>query len=243
MKIYGYARISSEKQKMERQISNLTKFNPNIKIFSESVSGRSLMRPQWIILKSKLKSGDTVVFDSVSRMSRSAEDGIKLYFDLVNFGVNLIFLKERHIDSDSYKEALKRATGMDIDFNTSEGAEGELVSDIFKAVMKFMISKVEGDIYKAFEQSQKEVDDLRERTKEGIREAKLRGEMIGRPKGKPKKDTKKAIQSKKDIKNYSKTFNGHMSDKDLLRMLGLSRNTYFKYKKDLKEEMENTTEV
>lgn len=233
--IYGYARISTERQKMERQVSNLTKFNPDIKIFSESVSGRSMMRPQWNLLKVKLKEGDTIVFDSVSRMSRSAKEGIKVYFDLIHSGVNLVFLKERHIDSDSYKEALKKATGMEANFNSNEGAEGELVNDIFKAVMKFMISKVEGDILKAFEQSQKEVDDLRIRTKEGIREARAKGAQIGRPTGQEKKDTQKAVQAKKDILNYSKTFNGQMSDKDLLRMLGLARNSYFKYKKELKE--------
>ena len=53
----------------------------------------------------RLKAGDTVVFDSVSRMSRNAEDGWTLYESLYNKGINLVFLKEHHIDTDTYRAA------------------------------------------------------------------------------------------------------------------------------------------
>ena len=47
------------------------------------------------------------------------------------------------------------------------------------AVNKFMMNKVEQDIFKAFEQSEKEVADLRQRTREGIETARLNGKQIG----------------------------------------------------------------
>ena len=49
------------------------------------------------------EKGDTVVFDSVSRMSRNAEEGFSLYEDLYNKGIQLVFLKEHHIDTKTYK--------------------------------------------------------------------------------------------------------------------------------------------
>ena len=54
----------------------------------------------------------TDLYDSVSRMSRNAEDGYKLYQDLYNKGINLVFLKEHHIDTDTYKSALTNQLAM-----------------------------------------------------------------------------------------------------------------------------------
>ena len=51
------------------------------------------------ILKT-VKKGDTIVFDSVSRMARNADDGTTRYFELYERGINLIFIKERHIDTE-----------------------------------------------------------------------------------------------------------------------------------------------
>ena len=55
-----------------------------------------------------LKENDTIIFDSVSRMSRNAEEGIQLYMELFNKGVNLIFLKESYINTDTYKKQLEQ---------------------------------------------------------------------------------------------------------------------------------------
>ena len=71
-------------------------------------------------------------------MARNADDGTTRYFELYERGINLIFIKERHIDTESYKQALESA-GIQIE---SDGtAEGELVSDISKAITKFMKAK------------------------------------------------------------------------------------------------------
>ena len=43
------------------------------------------------------------MFDSVSRMSRDAEEGFQVYQDLYKKGIELIFLKEHHIDTMTYK--------------------------------------------------------------------------------------------------------------------------------------------
>ena len=79
MATYGYARISTAKQNIERQIRNITGAFPSATIFQEKYTGTKMDRPEWRKLYRKLQTGDTVVYDSVSRISRDAEDGFALY--------------------------------------------------------------------------------------------------------------------------------------------------------------------
>ena len=82
MSIYGYCRISTAKQSIDRQIRNIKAEYPTAHIVQEAYTGTSIFRPEWLKLYRVLKAGDTVVFDSVSRMSRNAEEGFALYEDL-----------------------------------------------------------------------------------------------------------------------------------------------------------------
>lgn len=62
---------------------------------------------------------DTIVFDSVSRMSRNAQEGFEIYKELYGRGVDLVFLKEPHINTETYKTALEnniKLTGINVDF-------------------------------------------------------------------------------------------------------------------------------
>ena len=89
----------------------------------------------------------------------------------------------------------------------------------------------------AFEQSQKEVDDLRQRTREGMETAKMNGKQIGQKAG-AKLHVKKADAAKKAIQRYSKDFGGSLPDKDVMKLAGISPNTFYKYKAELKTEKE-----
>lgn len=222
---YGYARISRKTQSLDRQITNIKNFNKEAIIYKEAFTGTKIDRPVFDKLLKKVKSGDTIIFDSVSRMSRNAEEGFKLYEELFNKGIELIFLKEPHINTTTYKKAL------------SNGVEltGTNIDPILKGVNEYLMGLAKEQIKLAFIQSEKEVKDLQERTKEGIREAKAKGKQIGAVKGK-KLITKKSIQKKEEIKKYSKDFNGSLADVDVMKLTGLARNTYYKYKKELKDE-------
>ena len=76
------------------------------------------------------------------------------------------------------------------------------------------------------------VTDLHQRTKEGLVTAKLNGKQIGREKGQGF-ETKKAQESKEIIARHSKDFGGHLTDPEVIKLTGLSRNTYYKYKREL----------
>ena len=222
--IYGYCRISRPQQSIERQIRNIKAEYPSAVIVQEAYTGTKMDRPEWNKLYKKVKAGDTIVFDSVSRMSRNAEDGFGLYEELYNNDVELVFLKEPHINTNTYKKALENnisMTGTNVDF-------------ILEGVNKYLLALAKEQIRLAFEQAEKEVQDLHQRTKEGIETARLNGKQIGQRIGN-KLNIKKKEPAKEKIIKYSKDFNGTLSDVECMQLVGISRNTFYKYKKELKE--------
>lgn len=225
MCIYGYARISRAKQSIERQIRNIKAAYPTAAIIEEVFTRTSLNRKEWQKLFNKVKAGDTIIFDSVSRMSGNAEEGFNAYQELYNRGVELVFLKEPHINTATYKKALENnieLTGTSVDY-------------ILEGVNKYLMALAKEQIVLAFEQSEKEVTDLHQRTKEGIETARLNGKQIGQPKG-AKLTTKKSVAAKEVILKHSKDFNGSLSDDDCIKLAGISRNSYYKYKAELKQQ-------
>ena len=226
-KIYSYNRISTSKQSIDRQIRNAKELYPNAIIVEEVFTGTKIYnRPKWNDLVKKVKAGDTIVFDSVSRMSRNAEEGFATYKELFDKGIELVFIKEPHINTETYKKAL--TGGIEL--------TGTLVDSILEGINKYLLALAEQQIKLAFEQSEKEVKDLQQRTKEGIETARLNGKQIGLEKG-TKLTTKKSIEAKDQIIKYSKDFKGTLKDTEVIKLVGISRNSYYKYKKELIEEL------
>lgn len=232
-KEYAYARISRKTQKIERQIENLTKAYPDAWIYQEAYTGtKTEGRKEFKRMLAAVKSGDTIIFDSVSRMSRNADDGIKLYMELYDKDVSLVFLKESYINTDVYKDSIQQTIA----------ATGNEIADIYiEATNKVIKLLAEQQIRKAFEQAEKEVQALHERTKEGIRKAKRKGKQVGRATG-ARVTTKKSAEAKKIMQEYSRDFDGTLNDIDTMtqiraRVGTLSRNSYYKYKRELFEQM------
>lgn len=118
-KIYGYVRVSTPKQNIERQIRNIKAAYPSALIIQDEYTGTKMSRPNWTKLYHRLNNGDTVIFDSVSRMSRDADDGFAIYEELYRRGISLVFLKEPHINTDTYRKALASGiplTGTNVDY-------------------------------------------------------------------------------------------------------------------------------
>ncbi|MGU9296476.1 recombinase family protein [Clostridium perfringens] len=223
--IYGYARVSTKQQSIERQIRNIKQENNEAMIFQEKYTGTKIDgREEFKKLLSVVKQGDTIIFDSVSRMSRNAEEGFELYKELFNKGVELIFIKESYINTSTYKSALE----------TNIKLTGTIVDSILEGVNKYLMQLAEEQIKIAFNQAEKEVEDLRQRTREGLVTAKIEGKKVGREKG-DKLTTKKSVESKKLIRKYSKEFEGSLTDKDCIKLIGISRNSYYKYKREMLE--------
>lgn len=220
---YGYARISTPKQNIERQVRNILAAHPKAHIIREIFTGTKFQgRKELDKLLRKIKAGDTIIFDSVSRMSRNAEEGFIMYQELFKRGINLIFLKEPHINTDTYKKALQGGiptTGTNVDF-------------ILEGINKYLLALAKEQIRLAFEQAEKEVSDLHQRTAEGIETARLAGKQIGQKPG-AKLTTKKSLIAKEIIQKHNKSFGGSLNDAETIRQAGISRKTFYKYKKEL----------
>jgi DNA invertase Pin-like site-specific DNA recombinase len=260
--IYGYCRVSTSKQSLKRQEDNIRALFPGAVIYSDVYTGKTNDRPQFQKLLKKVLKGDTIIFDEVSRMSRNAEEGFKVYQELFEKGCQLIFLKEPYLNTDVFSGQIQRAT-----VKTGK--------DYLDQGLKIILMGVaEEQIKIAFEQSQAETDLRAQRAKEGIAEAKKRNEelkilypdtymerpeysQVGR-KREDKLTIKKAEPIKALIRKYSRDFEGTLSDMELLGVLSaktvkipnkkrsgkveereisakLSRNTLYKYKKQMKE--------
>lgn len=232
--VFGYCRISTIKQKIERQISNIKAQYPDAVIYEEAYTGTKISRPifdKMIDRAEKLTAKGTqvtIVFDEVSRMSRNAQEGFELYQKLFDEHINLVFLKEPHINTEVFRDAMNtdtvQMTGTDVDL-------------ILEGVNKYMMRLAERQIELAFQTAQHEVDYLHQRTREGIEKARQAGKQIGRQQG-TSVTTKKGLATKETIRQHSKDFGGSLNDIDCMKLVGVARNTFYKYKSELRAEIE-----
>lgn len=225
VKTYGYCRISTPKQNIERQVRNILRNYPDAILYEDTYTGVKLARPQFQKLLKEVETGDVIVFDEVSRMSRDAEEGFELYKELYDKGVELVFLKEPHINTQTYRRALQSQVSM----------TGDKVDYILHGVNQYLMELAKDQIRIAFEQAQKEIDYLHQRTREGIETARKNGKQIGRTTG-SKVVTKRSVEGKQAILKYSKDFGGVLKDKEIIQMLRCSQKSYYIWKKQLREE-------
>lgn len=231
--VYGYCRISTKKQNIDRQIDNIKSFDATAIIYEEKQSGKDIEnRAVFRKLLDKVKSGDTIIFDEVSRMSRNADEGYNLYMELMNRNIDLVFLKERHIDTNEYK---RRTQNHIARVSSSNEKMDNLINGILDLVADFERENLKDNIRLAFQQAEHERLFLIKRVTEG----KSRSEKPqGRPEGSHNIKTDKADHIKKVIREQSKDFDGRFSDAKIMReyLNSVARNTYYKYKKELKAE-------
>lgn len=93
MKI-GYARVSTDSQNLERQIDLLNNYGID-ELFTEKMSGTITNRPELEKLKLRVREGDTVVVESLSRLGRSTKDLLNLIAYFNEYQIKLVSLKEQ----------------------------------------------------------------------------------------------------------------------------------------------------
>ena len=234
-KEYIYCRISRKTQNIERQVRNGLAAYPNGIVIKEAFTGTKLQgRKELDKLLKIVKENDTIIFDSASRMSRNAEEAIELYEQLFNKGIKLVFLKEPHINSETYKKALEKQ--IEANINTGNAATDNFINGIIEALNVYTMELAKEQIKLVFMQAEKEVQDLHQRTAEGLVTAKLNGKRVGTPKG-TKLTTKKSIAAKEIIKKHSIDFEGSLEDAECIKLCGCSRNTFYKYKREIRKKM------
>lgn len=126
---FSYERISTKeergKQKYNRQTKAIEKYAADKGIeytlqFREDESGKDFhSRKEWQRLERLLQSGDTIIFKDISRFTREAENGYKKYMELLEKGINLIFLDNPTVSTDYIKQLLNVAQKQNIVAKTS----------------------------------------------------------------------------------------------------------------------------
>ena len=194
--IYAYCRVSTPHQRLERQITNISSLYPKAQIFREHFTGTTQSRPVWDKLINQVQKGDTIIFDSVSRMSRNAAEGFQVYKKLYEMRISLIFLNEPLINTSVYENS--KSNLLSINIETGNQAVDEFFKGNVRLINDFLMALAEEQIKAAFDQAEKEVTDLHSRISQGMREAKKNGVKIGIPKG-TSLTTKKSLSCKSII--------------------------------------------
>lgn len=232
--VYGYCRISTKKQSIERQIINILQQFPDAEIIKETYTGTKLYgRKELEKLLQRVKKGDTIVFDEVSRMSRNAEEGYQLYTELYNKGINLVFLKEPHINTEVYQNALKqRITAIS---TTGIESTDRLLHSLVEALNEFLLDLVREQIRLAFISAENEVKYLHQRIKEGMAAAGA-GEKISAARTGQTYETNTAKKAKEFILKRNRGFGGDLSNEETWKLAGISKMTFYRYQKELLQE-------
>lgn len=176
--VFGYARVSTEAQNLDRQLDALKKYGVDM-IYNEKMSGTKKNRPELTKLLDRITEGDTVVVESLSRLGRSTKDLIELTEIFQSKGVNFVSLKES-IDTNS--------------------PTGKLLFTLMSAIAQF------------------ERDVIADRTREGLKSARARGRMGGRPRADPE-------QVKKAVKLYKTE---QYSIKEIEELTGIKKSTLYR---------------
>lgn len=230
MSVYGYVRVSTVQQKAQRQIDNIRGFDPHVIIYIEKQSGKDIEnRAIFRKLLDKVKPGDTIIFDEVSRMSRNADEGYNLYMQLMEQKISLVFLKERHIDTEEYTRRTQNHLAR---LSSNDTKMDALINGILDLVENFERENLKDNIRLAFDRAEQERLFLIQRVTEG----KARSDRHqGRPQGSPNRESEKADHIRKVIREQSRNFEGRFSDAKIMReyLPGIARNTYYKYKREL----------
>lgn len=152
-KTYGYVRVSTLTQKIDRQMNELYNLGIDKKyIYIDKQSGKDFNRPNYQKLKKKLKKDDLLIIKSIDRLGRNYEMIIEEWTCITKIIKANIFVIDFPL----------------LDTRSETNLIGKFVSDIFLQVLSFV--------------AENERQNIKQRQMEGIRIAKLKGTHMGRPK-------------------------------------------------------------
>ena len=154
--VYGYARVSSREQNLDRQLEALAAFGVAAEnVFADKASGKDFERHAWKALRQRLSAGDVLAVKSIDRLGRDYDEILEQWRWLT-------------------KEACCAVVVLDMPLldtrDGGRGVTGRLISDIVLQLLSYV--------------AQVERESIRQRQAEGIACAKARGVQFGRPRKK-----------------------------------------------------------
>lgn len=213
MRVYGYHRISTAEQHLDRGIKEITNYClqnnlPLKRIFTDKQSGKHFNRERYIVMKEDvLDKGDILIITEIDRLGRNKKETLN----------ELRYFK----DNDIRVMILELPTTL-MDLSKLEDNMAAMLMD---AVNNMMI-----ELYAAMAQA--EIEKKEKRQREGIEAKKARGDWdnYGRP---------KIIDFKKFSTEYERVLKNEIRPVDCMRILGLKKSTYYKYRSRYKMKKNN----
>ena len=206
-KIFGYARVSSKDQNLDRQIRTLKEYVKSEKdIYTDKKSGKDTQRKNYQRLREIVREGDIIVCTELDRFARSKQDIKTELMHFKNEGIKIVFL-----DIPTTKIFLNDNNSFD------------QVNDIFDMVNNILIEVIATI-------AEKERKKIRERQLQGIQEAKRKGVKFGRPK---KINLKDPETKKKVLKLIDKVEKKEITNREASDLLSISTRYFYTIKKDL----------
>lgn len=148
---YGYVRVSTKEQNLDRQVLAMKEFGiPEKQIYQEKLSGKDFERPVYLRLCKKIKPGDTLVIKSIDRLGRNYDEILEQW---------RIITKEKRADIVVLDMPL-------LDTRQGRDLTGTLIADMVLQLLSYV--------------AQTEREFIRQRQAEGIAAAKARGVQFGR---------------------------------------------------------------
>ena len=190
--VYGYVRVSTKEQNESRQLFALQDFPvPSHNIYMDKLSGKDFNRPQYQKLLRKLRQGDILVVKSIDRLGRNYEEILAQW---------KIITKRKQADIVVLDMPLldTRKSGRDL--------TGTFVADLVLQILSYV--------------AQTERENIRQRQKEGIEAARLRGVQFGRPR-KPVPD--QFWQLKEEWENKK------ITSREAARKLSVAQDTFLRW--------------
>lgn len=218
--VYSYMRISTkestDKQSFNRQVKSLKAYAGNhnmeyLLTFKEDCTGSTFNRPEWLKLERLLQEGNTIVFKEISRFTREAEQGYKKYMELMNKGINLVFIDNPTVGTDYIKNLTRVANEQDLVAKTA-------LESTIKLLLIVELDRV-----------QKEREIIVKRIQQGIQASDKKS---GRKFNSLDKMTE---ELKADVKEFIN--DRSIKQIDLMNRHSISRNTLKKYVEIIKNEV------
>ena len=203
MSIYGYHRVSSKEQHLERGITTIRKYCEEnklnlLEIYMDQQTGKNFNRPEYQFLRKRLLKDDILIISELDRLGRNKEDTLKELYYFKTIGVRVMILEI--------------PTTL-IDYSTMDD---NMATMILHTINNMLI-----EMYAVFAQA--ELQKRETRQKQGLVEMKRRGEWdnYGRP---------AAIDFDTFCHEYKKVLAGEMKPFDCIKKLGVGKSTYYRYK-------------
>lgn len=237
--IYGYCRATGKNQRVETQAQAILKAYPEAMIINEPYTGLSDNTDIMKRLLAVIKPGETFICENPEKIADNSDEAYAIYKELYDRNVNIVFLKTPYLNSSTYQNAIQAFFEKNKDNNTLR----EIISDCER-----ILTKSQFDI--VFSLSKEAHEMYSRKIKEGIQLAKIKGikkKVLNEESSPEKSDQgtahrkkphiKKEGPAKEFIRNNSDTFGGSMKNDECIQKSGLSKNTFFKYKKEILQEL------